>query len=66
MWEGNKFSFSKDWGNCKGSLQPFSSIVIHLVPLYLGLGVTASARTLISDSSRSSSLLILFTSGAFP
>ncbi len=60
MGEGNKFSFSKDLGIDKGSLQPFPSIVIHLVPLYTGLGVTAPARAdLFSDSSRSSSFLFL-------
>ncbi len=32
-WEGNKFSFSKDLGNGKGSLQPFHSVVIHLCPI---------------------------------
>ena len=60
------FSFSKDLGNCKGSLSPFSSIVIHLIPLYLGLGVTAPACTqLLVTVVGAVVAYFFFTSGAF-
>ncbi len=48
-WEGNKFSFSKDLGNSKGSLQPFHSVVIHSCPIVHRVrGNSACARRLFN------------------